>query len=102
MDDPVVIVAIVGFFGTLVTALATFSMNYFNTKSEKNKVAKESMEGVLRERILLRDETIQKQEKKIKNLKETVEAQDLVIRELRGGGEYVRDSEQDSRGRIES
>lgn len=96
MNDPVIAVAILGFFGTILTTIATVSVALFTNRSEKKKTADDTMDKVLRERITLRDEKVKELEEEIEDLKETIASQDLVIRELRGGVSVVRDTGQDS------
>lgn len=91
MDGPV-LVALLGFFGTIVTAAVALAVAIVANGKERKNAAEGSMEKTLRERLAFKDE--QMIEIKGKNAiltetlrarDETIEAQALVIRELREG-----------------
>lgn len=84
--DSSVLVAMFSFFGVVVMALGTFLAAILTNRTEKTKTAENTIEGMLRERIVLRDEQINELKQDIEDLKEIVAAKDLVIRELREGG----------------
>lgn len=74
--DTGVVVALLGLIGVIVSAVIGAYVATNTNKVEKKKVADETVEAVLRERMAFKDE-------RIEWLEEALAARDLVIRELR-------------------
>lgn len=69
-------VAQYGFLAAVIGALVTFGLGLLTNRREKEKVADESVEEVLNQRILLRDEIIAHRDK-------TIERKNKVIARLK-------------------
>lgn len=70
---PAISVAFFGFAGTVVLALVTLLVAIITNRSEKQKVADATVEAVLRERILMKDEKIREQDDDIEDLKSKIQ-----------------------------
>lgn len=66
-------VAQYGFAGTIFLGLVTLSIAVLTNRTEKKKVADVTVEAVLRERILMKDEKIKEQDEEIEDLKAELE-----------------------------
>lgn len=67
-------VAKYGFAGTVVLALVTLLVAIMTNRTEKKKVADATVEAVLRERLLMKDEKIKEQDDEIEELKAELES----------------------------
>jgi uncharacterized protein YlxW (UPF0749 family) len=65
-------VAKFGFAGTVVLALVTLLVAVMTNRTEKKKVADATVEAVLRERLLMKDEKIKDQDEEIEDLKSEI------------------------------
>lgn len=72
--DPTVQVAAIGIITTIVTSGAGLIVAGKNSKKERQDAAENTMESVLRERILLRDEQIRELEEDVKRLTNEVQS----------------------------
>lgn len=81
--DTAVVVAIVGLIGTLVTVVIGAFVAVNLNRTEKHKVAEDTLEATLRERITLRDEKIMELNEDLQECSDLNDAKDFVIRELR-------------------
>lgn len=60
--EPSILVAVLGFFGVMVTSIIGAIVAMGTNRKEKQNVAETTIEKTLRERILLRDEQLEESE----------------------------------------
>lgn len=88
--DPATTIAVFSFLGVVVTAVVGAIVAIYTNRSEKKTVAETAMEKTLRERIILRDETIVELKRDLEAANEKIDLRNIQLKqcreELRGQG----------------